>query len=198
MNILLIDDHKLFSQSLKLILELSKQVHQVDLSDDFSSLPNIAYQNYDIILVDINLTSLYDDGGLALAEHILQQHPNSKVVMLTGYRKQIYEHRAQRMGASGFIDKSIAPDDLVQKLLAICSGQKIFSDTPVIELLTNREIELLTLIRQGLSIDDVAQQLYLSKRTVSNHLANAFAKLEVTNRQEAIHKAEQLGYFIPD
>lgn len=65
----------------------------------------------------------------------------------------------------------------------------------MVEVLTPREIEILELVRNGLTIDDVCDKVYVSKRTVSNHLANIFSKLGVTNRQEAIHIAEQLGYF---
>lgn len=59
MKILLIDDHKLFSQSIKLILELSEDIERVDLIDDFSSVLDFPYDDYDIVLIDINLTSLY-------------------------------------------------------------------------------------------------------------------------------------------
>lgn len=75
---------------------------------------------------------------------------------------------------------------------------RFFSDEVMVEVLTPREIEILELVRNGLTIDDVCDKVYVSKRTVSNHLANIFSKLGVTNRQEAIHIAEQLGYFPPD
>ena len=60
------------------------------------------------------------------------------------------------------------------------------------------EIEILELVRNGLSIDNICEKVYVSKRTVSNHLANIFSKLGVSSRQEAIHVAEQLGYFSPE
>ena len=68
MKILLIDDHKLFSQSIKLILELSEDIERVDLIDDFSSVLDFPYDDYDIVLIDINLTSLYQEDGLSLAQ----------------------------------------------------------------------------------------------------------------------------------
>ena len=67
MKILLIDDHKLFSQSIKMILELSENIKKVQLVDNFSTISKIAFNDYDIILIDINLTSLYQDDGLTLA-----------------------------------------------------------------------------------------------------------------------------------
>ncbi|MBS8020693.1 response regulator transcription factor, partial [Streptococcus suis] len=70
MKILLIDDHKLFSQSIKMILELSETIDYVDLVENFQSVDDIDYSRYDIILIDINLTSIYETDGLALAEEM--------------------------------------------------------------------------------------------------------------------------------
>lgn len=198
MKILLIDDHKLFSQSIKLILELSEDIERVDLMDDFSSVLDFPFDDYDIILIDINLTSLYQEDGLSLAQTIIKNGCSAKIVILTGYSKKMYEYRAKIMGSWGFLDKSIAPVELVQNLTEIYQGRKIFSDEVVVDVLTSREIEILELVRNGLSIDDICEKVYVSKRTVSNHLANIFSKLGVSSRQEAIHVAEQLGYFSPE
>lgn len=198
MKILLIDDHKLFSQSIKLILELSEDIERVDLIDDFSSVLDFPYDDYDIILIDINLTSLYQEDGLSLAQTIIKNGCSAKIVILTGYSKKMYEYRAKIMGSWGFLDKSIAPGELLQNLIEIYQGRKIFSDEVVVDVLTSREIEILELVRNGLSIDDICEKVYVSKRTVSNHLANIFSKLGVSSRQEAIHIAEQLGYFSPE
>ena len=198
MKILLIDDHKLFSQSIKLILELSEDIERVDLIDDFSSVLDFPYDDYDIILIDINLTSLYQEDGLSLAQTIIKNGCSAKIVILTGYSKKMYEYRAKIMGSWGFLDKSIAPGELLQNLIEIYQGRKIFSDEVVVDVLTSREIEILELVRNGLSTDDICEKVYVSKRTVSNHLANIFSKLGVSSRQEAIHIAEQLGYFSPE
>ena len=198
MKILLIDDHKLFSQSIKLILELSEDIERVDLMDDFSSVLDFPYDDYDIILIDINLTSLYQEDGLSLAQTIIKNGCSAKIVILTGYSKKMYEYRAKIMGSWGFLDKSIAPGELLQNLIEIYQDRKIFSDEVVVDVLTSREIEILELVRNGLSIDDICEKVYVSKRTVSNHLANIFSKLGVSSRQEAIHIAEQLGYFSPE
>ena len=198
MKILLIDDHKLFSQSIKLILELSEDIERVDLMDDFSSVLDFPYDEYDIILIDINLTSLYQEDGLYLAQTIIKNGCSAKIVILTGYSKKMYEYRAKIMGSWGFLDKSIAPVELLQNLIEIYQGRKIFSDEVVVDVLTSREIEVLELVRNGLSIDNICAKVYVSKRTVSNHLANIFSKLGVSSRQEAIHVAEQLGYFSPE
>ena len=74
--------------------------------------------------------------------------------------------RAKVMGAYGFLDKSMDPDELVKKLEKIHLGGKVFSDEVMVEVLTPREIEILELVRNGLTIDDVCDKVYVSKRTV--------------------------------
>ena len=176
MKILLVDDHKLFSQSIKLILELSEVIERVDLMDDFSSVLDFSYDDYDIVLIDINLTSLYQEDGLSLAQTIIENGCSAKIVILTGYSKRMYEYRAKIMGAWGFLDKSIGPEELLQNLLRIYQGGKIFSDEVVVDVLTSREIEMLELVRNGLTIDDICEKGYGSRRTVSNQLANIVSK----------------------
>ena len=116
MKILLIDDHKLFSKSIKMILELSENIKKIQLVDNFSTISEITFNDYDIVLVDINLTSLYQVDGLTLAQEIIDNGCSSKIVILTGYSKKMYEHRAKAMGAYGFLDKSMNPDELVKKI----------------------------------------------------------------------------------
>lgn len=199
MKILLIDDHQLFGKSIKMILEIDKDVERVDILSD---VKKVDYQHlsvdYDLVLLDINLTHLYESDGLDLAKKILDIDKDCKIVFVTGYNRQVYEHQAAELGAYGFIDKSIDPDKLIIILKRILSGKKYFNFAETIEFLSDREIELLTLIREGWTMDDICDELHISKRTVSNHLGNIFSKLGAANRQEAIIKAEKMGYFPPD
>ena len=190
MRILLIDDHKLFSKSIQMSLEIYDDFEKVDTVDEITKLQYPLSDHYDIVLVDINLTTLY--------EQIIAEDPAVKIVMLTGYSKPMYSHRAKEMGARGFIDKSIDIEQLVFLLKNIDQGGIVFTTDDMIDILTDREIAILKLVRQGLSIEEICEQAFVSKRTVSNHLGNIFSKLAVNNRQEAILKAEMLGYFSPD
>ena len=87
MKILLIDDHKLFSQSIKMILELSETIEYVDLVENFQSVDDIDYSPYDIILIDINLTSIYETDGLALAEEMIKKEGIAKKFMSIELRR---------------------------------------------------------------------------------------------------------------
>ena len=169
------------------------------LFNQFNKSESLTQTNFDFFTADLNVSTVLSN--LALVEQITTNSKNgssAKIVILTGYSKKMYEYRAKIMGSWGFLDKSIAPGELLQNLIEIYQGRKIFSDEVVVDILTSREIEILELVRNGLSIDDICEKVYVSKRTVSNHLANIFSKLGVSSRQEAIHVAEQLGYFSPE
>jgi len=136
---------------------------------------------------------------LEIAEELIQSTPNLKVVMLTGYVKSIYEERAKTIGAYGFVDKNIDPKQLISILKKVDSGKKYFEQIEsqdYVEALTDREIVILNLSKKGLSVKDIEETLQISRRTVFNHLNHIYSKLLVNNKQEAIYKAEQLGYFM--
>lgn len=199
MKILLIDDHKLFAKSIQLLFQ---QYDEVDVIDTITSNFNdvmIDLSKYDIILLDINLTNISKENGLEIAEELIQSTPNLKVVMLTGYIKSIYEERAKTIGTYGFVDKNIDPKQLISILKKVDSGEKYFEhieSQDYVESLTDREIAILNLSKKGLSIKEIEETLQISRRTVFNHLNHIYSKLLVNNKQEAIYKAEQLGYFM--
>ncbi|HEP1265406.1 TPA: response regulator transcription factor [Streptococcus pyogenes] len=199
MKILLIDDHRLFAKSIQLLFQ---QYDEVDVIDTITSHFNdvtIDLSKYDIILLDINLTNISKENGLEIAKELIQSTPHLKVVMLTGYVKSIYRERAKKVGAYGFVDKNINPKQLISILKKVDSGKKYFEQIEsqdYVESLTDQEIAILNLSKKGFSIKEIEETLQISRRTVFNHLTHIYSKLLVNNKQEAIYKAEQLGYFM--
>ncbi|HEP1412491.1 TPA: response regulator transcription factor [Streptococcus pyogenes] len=199
MKILLIDDHRLFAKSIQLLFQ---QYDEVDVIDTITSHFNdvtIDLSKYDIILLDINLTNISKENGLEIAKELIQSTPHLKVVMLTGYVKSIYRERAKKVGAYGFVDKNIDPKQLISILKKVYSGKKYFEQIEsqdYVESLTDQEIAILNLSKKGFSIKEIEETLQISRRTVFNHLTHIYSKLLVNNKQEAIYKAEQLGYFM--
>ncbi|HGA4519715.1 TPA: response regulator [Streptococcus pyogenes] len=199
MKILLIDDHRLFPKSIQLLFQ---QYDEVDVIDTITSHFNdvtIDLSKYDIILLDINLTNISKENGLEIAKELIQSTPHLKVVMLTGYVKSIYRERAKKVGAYGFVDKNIDPKQLISILKKVDSGKKYFEQIEsqdYVESLTDQEIAILNLSKKGFSIKEIEETLQISRRTVFNHLTHIYSKLLVNNKQEAIYKAEQLGYFM--
>ncbi|HER8849470.1 TPA: response regulator transcription factor [Streptococcus pyogenes] len=199
MKILLIDDHRLFAKSIQLLFQ---QYDEVDVIDTITSHFNdvtIDLSKYDITLLDINLTNISKENGLEIAKELIQSTPHLKVVMLTGYVKSIYRERAKKVGAYGFVDKNIDPKQLISILKKVDSGKKYFEQIEsqdYVESLTDQETAILNLSKKGFSIKEIEETLQISRRTVFNHLTHIYSKLLVNNKQEAIYKAEQLGYFM--
>lgn len=211
MKILLIDDEMLFSLGVKTLLEQHNEFREVTIYKDVDTIKSFLANNfYDIILLEIDLKNISEKSGFSVALDIKSIYPKQKIVFLTYYNRPIYEFRAIELGASGYIEKNISKESFIYTLIDIASGTEHFNEIvinkdgkilklreydKVINILTPREVEVLKLIRAGSEIKEIANNLEISQRTISNHLNHIYAKLEVNNRYEAIMKAVELGYF---
>ena len=182
MKILLVDDHILFAKSLSIALCDNPEIEQFSSTKDIQDLEKqIATELPDILLIDINLGGLTDEDGLMLTQHLLERFPDQKIVILSGYNLPVYRKEAKRIGARGFISKDVEPDELLHILF--------------IEELTDGERKVLELVASGVRRREIAEQLFISERTVSNHLQHIFEKLQVSSTVEMITKAIKLGYI---
>jgi two-component system secretion system response regulator SalR len=198
-NILLVDDHILFAKSLEIALSDYSEIESFDSISDISQL-NIIIESKktDIILMDINLKNIASEDGLELTKQLLCRSPEQKVVILSGYDLPIYRREAEKIGARGFINKNTEPEKLVSFLSKIAKGAVIFNrDIPFLEELTDCEKQILQFIANGMKRKEIASILYISERTLSNHLQHIFEKLGVTSSVEAVTKAIQMGYIPP-
>ena len=198
-NILLVDDHALFSKSLEIALADNPQVTSFKSLSDISLLDSFIETNRpDILLMDINLKNIASVDGLELAKQLAGRYPEQKIVFLSGYDLPIYCKEAEKIGAKGFINKNTEPEKLVSFLSKIAQGAVIFNrDIPFFEELTDCEKQILRLIADGRKRKETAAALYISERTLSNHLQHIFEKLGVTSSVEAVTKAIQMGYIPP-
>ncbi|PJN54696.1 hypothetical protein PAEVO_14170 [Paenibacillus sp. GM2FR] len=199
MHIILIDDHALFAKSLEIALEGTPEIERFQsVSDVAQAVPVIKRERPDIILMDIHLNSSGSEDGILLAKKILHEVPEANIVMLTGYDLPVYRYEAQKIGAKGFLNKHMDPDEVVHALLDIQNGLLHFpASIEYIETLTDSEKQILQLICDGYKRKDIAGILHISERTVSNHLQHTFEKLEVSSSLEAVSKGIQLGYIQP-
>ncbi|MFJ8531565.1 response regulator [Bacillus sp. NPDC094106] len=199
-NILLIDDHVLFAKSLEIALEDCPEI------DHFYSLQNIdkiieVINDFKpaITLIDINLSNISSEDGLGVAKNIIDHKCDTKIVMLTGYDLPVYRYEAQKIGVSGFVNKNIMPDKLLQVLIEINKGTGSFPiSTDYIEELTDSEKQILQLLCDGYKRKEIASILYASERTISNHIQHIFDKLDVSSSLEAVTKGLRLGYIQPN
>ncbi len=193
MKILLLDDHKIFGESLKVLLE------ERGISCTYTSSIKNFYEevekDYDIILLDINLKE--EETGFDILDRIHDK--NKKIVILTSYDMINYKRLALEKGARDFINKSLDVDEVIERLEKVYKDEKISfdGDEKIIEPLTKREEEILLEVLSGLTKKEIADKLYISERTLYNHLANIYAKLGAKNAIEAYKIALEMGYIRP-
>lgn len=193
MKILLLDDHKVFGESLKVLLE------ERGISCTYTSSIKNFYEevekDYDLILLDINLKE--EETGFDILDRIHDK--NKKIVILTSYDMINYKRLALEKGARDFINKSLDVDEVIERLEKVYKDEKISfdGDEKIIEPLTKREEEILLEVLSGLTKKEIADKLYISERTLYNHLAKIYAKLGAKNAIEAYKIALELGYIRP-
>lgn len=200
MNILLIDDHGMFSESLKLTLERDARIKKVNILQDIDTVKQkILNREYDITLMDINIKKITGNkDGLEIAKELLDEDDTLKIVMLTGFDMPGYESEAQKIGAKGFICKDEYTDVLIEKLVKVYNGETVFrrKDNEIDEL-TEREKEILILYSSGLSRREVANECEVSVSSLAVTLNRIYEKLDVKNYQEMVNKALEIGYIKP-
>ena len=198
MKILLIDDHKLFSQSLALVLDQTTSDVQVDMINSEEELPDDLGELtvYDVLVLDINLDKGFGCDGFELAERVRAIAVDLPILMLTGFDLPVYEYQAHKLELSGFVNKNIGTEDLLVILKHVKDGGRHFTtENWFIDELTSRERELLEAVATGKKRKVIAEEMYISERTLTNHMQSIMDKLEVNSTIEAIQKARELGYL---
>lgn len=197
MKILLIEDHKMVATSLKMSLETDESI-SVDIVNDVKELSiNESVFNYDLLLIDINLTGIEGTiNGLDVAEELINKYEDLKIVILTAYKLDFYIKRAKRIGCKGFISKEEETSKLIEDIKSIAlKGKAIFpEDNHMLEPLTNSEIHIVKLYSNGLSRKELAKELNINVRSLAVSLSRIYQKLGVRNYQEMIDKVRELGY----
>lgn len=196
MKIILLDDHKIFGQSIKMLLE-----EQADdilcsyVSDAQKFFKMIKEEAYDIFLIDINLKD--DKTGFDLIKDLIEDNPKQKIIVLTSYDLDNYKDMAFDLGVKDFINKSVEIEELLERIINVYKGNYKKIDKYIVDPLTKREIEVLEELIKGSSKKDIAKKLFISERTLYNHIANIYDKLQSKNIVEAYNKAMELGYIDP-
>ncbi|MFR9276249.1 response regulator [Finegoldia magna] len=197
MKILLIEDHKMVATSLKISLETDESI-SVDIVNNIRDLCiNESVLNYDLLLIDINLTGIEGTiNGLDVAEELINKYEDLKIVILTAYKLDFYIKRAKRIGCKGFISKEEETSKLIEDIKSIAlKGKAIFpEDNHMLEPLTKSEIHIVKLYSNGLSRKELAKELNTNVRSLAVSLSRIYQKLGVRNYQEMIDKVRELGY----
>ncbi len=199
-NIVVADDHQLFRDGLKAMLQAWGQVNIVGEASHGSVLLTVlASQTPDIVLLDI---SMPQGSGIDLLPTIKQRFPNVKCIMLTMHEDVQYVLRSLKQGADGYLLKDAAEEELKTAIREVYEGNKYFknkiSDMIVANLsgarapetlLSEREIQIIRLVAEGKITKEIADQLYVSVRTIETHRSRIMKKLGVSNTAEMIQMA---------
>ncbi len=197
LRIIIVDDHEFFRSGVKMVINKLKYAKVVaEASNGKEFLEVIKDKEADIILMDIEMPIM---NGIEATEKALEEYPDLKIVALTMFNDEEYIDRMVDAGASGFLLKNISKEILDQALQSIASGntyyspelweyfsKKISQEKKAGEMeqqFTKREMEVLTLICDGLSNKEIADKLFISERTVVGHKSNLLAK---TNTKSTI------------
>lgn len=211
MRVLLADDHSLFRDGLASLLEAAGFEVVGQVGDGASAVEEALRLRPDVVLMDINMPGV---GGLEALRRLRAEWPAAQVVMLTVSEEQADLLEAVQAGARGYLLKHLKADEFLDMLQGLARGEAAMSRQTTARLLsgvshasqaasdpaeslTEREVELLRLLAEGLSNKTMAQRLSLSENTVKYHLKNILQKLGARNRTEAATQAMRLGLTKP-
>lgn len=215
LNILVVDDHLEHSRGIKQLIdsETSHNVIGIATSGE-DAIKATAKTKPDVILMDMNMPEM---DGLTTIQKILAVEKNAKVIALTGYDDSDLIYRAMKIGARGYILKTMVVSQLTEAIEQVKTG-KVFLPTTLatkffdqfsiesvkqqskepegenlLNYLTQREEEVLGLLTDGVTYKGVAKQLFISETTVKTHVNNIFQKLQVNDRTQAVLYAIKHG-----
>lgn len=197
MNVVIIDDDYFVTTALKTILESDPEIHVTATGENGSEAISLyAVHKPDVLLMDIRMKEL---DGLNAAEQILKSDPLAKILLLTTFSDDEYIIKALKIGAKGYLLKQHY-DSIIPSLKAVNMGQTVFGDEITCKLpkllqtshtfdystyeINERELEIITLVADGLSNKEIAGKLFLSEGTVRNYLSSILEKLELRDRTQ--------------
>jgi DNA-binding NarL/FixJ family response regulator len=194
-RILLADDHAVVRRGLRLVLDAEPDLMVVaEAEDGLGAVEEALRTECDLAVLDVSMPRM---GGLQAARELAQRRPALRILMLSMHRDEQFFLEALRVGAAGYVVKSAADRDLIDACRAVMRGETfLYSDAQHLLLryarpddlrsrqLSDRESEVLALIAEGHTTQEIAQMLVISPRTVDRHRENLLAKLNLRNRVE--------------
>lgn len=207
---MLVDDQEMVRKGLAMLLGNEDDIEIVgEAAEGTGAIQVIERESPDVVLMDVQMPGM---DGLEATKQLLENGSESRIVILTTFERDEYIFEALRLGASGFLLKNAPPEELIDGVRIVASGQALLSpsvtrrvigsfsgsaapiDAPNgLEHLTDRESEVLELIAEGLSNAEIAERLIVGEATVKTHVSNVLAKLHLRDRVQAVVLAHRHG-----
>jgi DNA-binding NarL/FixJ family response regulator len=214
-RVLVVDDHTMIRTGMRSLLESESDFEVVgEASNGEEAVTLVGELKPDVVIMDIVMPKL---NGIEATKLIKQTSPSTAILILTAYSDIYYILGLLEAGACGYLLKDSRGDELVDAIRSVRSGESVLDPVVTRKLLermvqqpgnsnhfqataqlTKREIEVLRLASKGLSNKDIANQLFVSLRTVKAHLTNIFDKMGCGSRTDAIIKGLKIGYITLD
>lgn len=220
-SVLLVDDQSLIRQAISVMLNLTEDIEVTGQASDGVKAVQLARElRPDIVLMDIRMPEM---DGIAATEAICSDPllEDTRVLILTTFENDSNVVAALRAGASGFIGKGAEPDELAKAVRSVAAGEALLSpaatrglisrvlhpaegaaapdrtDTAIIDALTDREREVLSLVGRGLSNPEIADRLVISPHTTKTHVSRVMTKLGAHDRAQLVIAAYESGLIAP-
>lgn len=198
-RVMIADDHKMVREGLKSLIEFDDNIRVVEEADNGKEcIEKLCYSNPDVLLLDINMP---DISGIEVLDILVKKKNCPKILMLTVHNEMEYLIKSIDMGADGYLLKDSDSHELIRAIYYVHQGEKFIQpslipllnsrlisrdmDREKINALSEREIEVLRLVSVGFLNKDIAEKLFISERTVKNHLFNIFRKINCSDRTQA-------------
>ncbi|GAB4176369.1 MAG: response regulator transcription factor RqpR [Rhodocyclaceae bacterium] len=205
-RVLIADDHAIVRQGLRQILsDTEDMVVAGEAANGVEALARVREGEWGVVLMDV---SMPDRNGIEALKLIKKEFPRLPVLVLSMYPEEQYAIRALKAGASGYLTKQSAPEQLVQAIRAVAAGRKYISaslaeelanaiqddgEKPLHEKLSDREYQTLCMIASGKTLSQIAEELKLSVKTVSVYRARLLEKMRMKNNAELTHYGLKSG-----
>jgi len=205
-HVLLADDHFVVRAGIRQFLEQAHDIQVVaEASNGQEACELLKQSNPDVAVLDIQMPMM---SGIEVTRWIWSNRMPVGILVLTAYDDDPYVQAVLRAGANGYVLKTADPREIIQGIRDVFHGKSVLDaalarkliaklsrqeETAPVESLTDRELQILTLAAKGYTNKAIAVQLGISDRTVQNHLANTFQKLNAESRTEAVMRAVSLG-----
>jgi DNA-binding NarL/FixJ family response regulator len=193
-KVIIVDDHKMFRSGLRFLLNNVPNIEVIgEASNGLEFLEMAALEQIDIALMDINMPEM---NGIDATKQAMEKYPDMKVIVLSMHGEEEYYDQMLDAGVKGFLLKNSDADELISALEAVIEGRSFFSQELLVNILdqkrlqklrkeavklSQRELEVLRLICDGFSNAEIAEQLFISQRTVDRHRANLLSKTGCKN-----------------
>ena len=208
-EIILIDDHKIVRDGIRMLLESSDKNKIIGEYDSFMQFTDSQSKKIpDVYILDI---SMPDINGIEASRIIKTENPNAKIMILSMYNNEEFVLKAISAGANAYLPKNISKRELLNAVEKVANGEEYFAediqkiiirsmvqksnsiDVPKLNTLSKREVQLLKLIVEGRTNKEIADELFISVRTVESHKNHIMVKLELKNQVELIKFAIKEG-----